>query len=163
MSINRRFAALGMCGCLGFFGFLLLATHPTFAQSPARRALATAKSLACVFPVYATGSWKNGQPQAEVKTTTLSLLFDSINTEDGTARVAGAFGPSDIIVRLSQGNLHLMQVFDAGPLYTTTVFDKETSSGKLQAVHTRHEYTDISLPGFTSRPEQYYGECEVRP
>src|SRR5450631_1075563 len=92
MSINRRCGALGICG---FLGFLFLATHPTYAQSPARRALATAKSLACVFPVYATGSWKNGQPQAEVKTTRLSLLFDSINTEEGTARVAGAFGPSD--------------------------------------------------------------------
>ena len=23
------------------------------------------------------------------------------------------------------------------------------------------EYTDVSLPGFTSRPEQYYGDCEV--
>jgi hypothetical protein len=27
------------------------------------------------------------------------------------------------------------------------------------AVHTRHEYTDISLPGFTSRPEMYIGDC----
>jgi len=31
--------------------------------------------------------------------------------------------------------------------------------GKLRAVHTRHEYTEVSLPGFTSRPEQYYGDC----
>jgi len=28
-------------------------------------------------------------------------------------------------------------------------------------VHTRHEYTEVRLPGFTSRPEQYYGECEI--
>jgi hypothetical protein len=31
----------------------------------------------------------------------------------------------------------------------------------MRAVHTRHEYTMISLPGFTSRPEQYYGECAI--
>jgi hypothetical protein len=41
------------------------------------------------------------------------------------------------------------------------VFDKETRAGRLQAVHTRHEYTAVSLPGFTSRPEQYYGDCEA--
>ena len=23
------------------------------------------------------------------------------------------------------------------------------------------EYIDVVMPGFTSRPEQYYGECEV--
>jgi hypothetical protein len=41
------------------------------------------------------------------------------------------------------------------------VFDKENTPGKYKAVHTRHEYTEVSLPGFTSRPEQYYGECEI--
>ena len=67
------------------------------------------------------------------------------------------------MARLTEGTLHLMTIDNAGPLYVTTVFDKETPGGKLKAVHTRHEYTDVSLPGFTSRPEQYYGECEVGP
>ena len=31
------------------------------------------------------------------------------------------------------------------------------------AVHTRHEYTDVLLIGFTSRPEQYYGDCAIGP
>jgi hypothetical protein len=48
-----------------------------------------------------------------------------------------------------------------GVLRITTVFDKQNSPGKFKAVHARHEYTDVSLPGFTSRPEQYYGECEL--
>ena len=54
-----------------------------------------------------------------------------------------------------------MQSFRDGPLYITTVFNKESRAGKLKAVHTRHEYADVALPGFTSSPEQYYGECEV--
>jgi hypothetical protein len=29
------------------------------------------------------------------------------------------------------------------------------------AVHTRHEYTDTRLVGFTSRPELYIGDCAV--
>ena len=95
-----------------------------------------------------------------MKTAALSLRFEAIDADEGTARIIGMFGPSDIIVRLSAGTLHFVQVFSAGPLYTTTVFPKETRGRKLQAVHTRHEYTEVSLPGFTSRPEQYYGECE---
>ena len=67
----------------------------------------------------------------------------------------------EIIVRLSAGTLHLVQSSSGGPLYVTTVFPEQTPDGKLKAVHTRHEFTALSLPGFTSRPEQYYGACEI--
>jgi hypothetical protein len=131
------------------------------AQAPARRALEGAKTLNCTFPLYATGTWTNAEPQAEVKTAKLAIRFDAIDLQDGTARMTGLLGPSYAIVRLTEGSLHLLTIDNAGPLYVTTVFDRETHDGKLRAVHTRHEYTDVSLPGFTSRPEQYYGECEV--
>ena len=108
-------------------------------------------------------SWTNGEPRGEIKPTTLSFAFDEIDSDEGTARIIGAFGPSEIIVRLSTGNLHFVQAFREGPLYTTTVFPRETRNGNLQAVHSRHEYTEVSLPGFTSRPEQYYGECAIGP
>ena len=39
-----------------------------------------------------------------------------------------------------------MQVFRTGPLYTTTVFDKD-AGGKLKAVHSRHEYFAVPLRG----------------
>ena len=59
------------------------------------------------------------------------------------------------------GYLHFIQSFLNGPLYTTTILEKKTPSGKYKAMHSRHEFTDFALPGFTSSPEQYYGECEV--
>ena len=155
MSIARYFGMLEVLIC-----FLLGSDTPN-AQRSAQNRLETATSVKCEFPLYATGTWTNGEPQAEVKTAKLSLGFDSIDTQGGTARNLGRFGNSDIVVRLSQGSLHFMLVGSSGPLYITTVFDKESRAGKLKAVHTRHEYTDVSLPGFTSRPEQYYGECEV--
>src|SRR5215468_6092510 len=127
---------------------LLLSTTNIHAQA-AREVLSTVKSLNCTFPGRATVTWRNGEAQAEIKTTPLSLRFEAINADEGTARVVGNFGPSDIIVRISLGTLHLVQIFNEGGLYTTTVFPKETRGGKLQAVHTRHEYTEISLPGFT--------------
>lgn len=125
------------------------------------RGLATANSLACAFTLISTGTWTNGQAEASLDTSTLEFRFEAINTQEATAEVIGPFGPSHIITRLSGDYLHFVQMLSAGPLYTTTVFNRETVDGKLMAVHTRHEYTDVSLIGFTSRPEQYYGDCEV--
>ena len=116
----------------------------------------------CTFSVYATGTWRDGRSQAEVLPSRFAVQFEAINVDEGTARVIGDYGPSDITVRLSTGTLHLMQSFSAGPVYLTTIFPKETASGRLQAVHTRHELTAVSLPGFTSKPEQDDGECEPR-
>jgi hypothetical protein len=123
--------------------------------------LAAVKTIKCTFPTMAIGTWTKGAPEAAVKPSKLSVGFDEIDADDGTARVVGDFGPSDIIVRLSNGTLHFLQSFREGPVYITTVFPKETRPGWLQAAHTRHEFTEVMLPGFTSRPEQYYGECEL--
>ena len=103
----------------------------------------------------------DGAPEAAVNPSKLVLLFDAINTDEGTAQLRNGSVGSDIIVRSSNGYLNLIQSFRSGPLYTTTVFDKETSGGKLKAVHSRHEYFTTPLPGATSSPEQYYGECEI--
>lgn len=120
------------------------------------------KTLRCKFSTLATGTWLNGTPRADVKPSTLSIGFDAIDVSDGTADTIGQFGPVHITVRLTGSTLHFMHMDNGGPLYLTTVFapgrDK-LPDGKLRAVHTRHEYTEVSLPGFTSRPEQYYGEC----
>lgn len=148
--------SLSVLGVLGGPGELLLS-----AQRPAQKTPARAKSLKCDFQTMTIGTWKDGAPVAEIKPSTLTVKFESIDADEGTARAIGTFGPSDIIVRLSSDTLHFVQSFREGPLYTTTIFPKETRNGKLQAVHTRHEYTEVSLPGFTSRPEQYYGECEI--
>jgi hypothetical protein len=116
-----------------------------------------------VFPTLATGDWTKGtgEVKGEIKRSNLSVSFDTINADEGTARLLGPYGSSDIIVRLSGGALHFVQMFREGPLYATTIFPSETVEGKLKAVHTRHELTEVSLPGFTSRPEQYYGDCEI--
>jgi len=142
---------------------LLTWSEAAYAQPRGADRLVKAQSLKCSFSLMTIGTSKNGEPQAEIKPATLSIGFDAINADEGTARVIGSFGPSDIIVKLAYGTLHFVQAFREGPLYVTTIFPKETRDGRLQAVHTRHEYTEVSLPGFTSRPEQYYGDCAVSP
>jgi hypothetical protein len=132
------------------------------AQRPAA-ALGSAGELRCTFKLYATGTWNVDEPSAQVQPSKLSVVFKEIDVQDGVATAVGPFGPSTIIARLSSGNLHLLEMAASGALYVTTVFAKEFRDGRLKAVHTRHEYTDVSLPGFTSRPEQYYGDCAVIP
>lgn len=123
--------------------------------------LAGATRLACAFGVMATGTWKDGAPESSVTPAKLTVSFNAVDTQDGTAEAVGDQGKSHITVRVLGSYLHFMQLDPYGALYVTTVFDRETRGGKLQAVHTRHEYTPVSLPGLTSRPEQYVGECDV--
>ena len=125
--------------------------------------LATVKELKCNFSVIASAEWVAGSPETSIARSTLLIEFEEIDTDEATAEIVGRFGPSHIITRLSESEdyLHFIQMF-RGPLYTTTVINRETKDGKLMAVHTRHEHTDVALAGFTSSPEQHYGECEAR-
>ena len=123
--------------------------------------LADVRSLDCNFALMSVGTWTDGAPEAQLDDSELSFQFEDVDTQEATAEVIGPFGPSHIITRHTGDYLHFLQMFSAGPLYSTTVFDRETVDGRLMAVHTRHEYTDVSLIGFTSRPEQYYGDCAV--
>ncbi len=125
--------------------------------------LAKATSLKCTFASMATGTWKEGEPVAATKPAKLVVSFNAVDTQDGTAEAVGDGGKSHITVRLVGPYLHLMQIDPYGALYVTTVIDSETRAGRLAAAHSRHEYTRVQLPGLTSRPEQYYGECEARP
>ena len=140
---------------------LALAPPPLDAQSQSR--LTTAQSIRCSFPIGASGTWTaDGTPQGAVKPTKLVLIFDQINVDEGTARLRSGSTGAEIAVKFAGGYLNFMQAFRTGPLYTTTVFDRETTAGKFKAVHSRHEYFSTPLPGATSNPEQYYGECEIQ-
>ena len=146
-------------GCL-----IVLLTSLLMPLAPAAQdRLLDATSLDCSFRVISTGTWTAGDASAEVEASTLSLRFEEIDTDGATAEIIGPYGASQIIVRQTGDYLHLVQMFTVGPLYTTTVIDRETVDGRMMAVHTRHEYTDTRLVGFTSRPEQYYGDCAVEP
>jgi hypothetical protein len=130
-------------------------------NAPAAR-LVNAKALSCEFTVMATGTWKDSVAEAASKPAALKLAFTSVNTEDGTADAVGDSGRAHITVRVIGNYLNLMQVDPYGALYVTTIFNTETKNGRHLAVHSRHEYTPVQLPGLTSRPEQYYGSCSVK-
>jgi hypothetical protein len=166
---RRRPVRAALSGTLGTVLAALLVAPlngaPAVLQSAAQRAaagrLAAAKSVTCVFSTMSVGDWKGGAATQEIRGAKVSIGFDAIDPDEGSARVLGAFGASDIVVRLNGGTLHLVQSFREGALYATTIFPYESRPGQFRAVHTRHEFTEVSLPGFTSRPEQYIGECEI--
>lgn len=147
-------ARAAVCGTLASLAFVPI--------TAGQQRIAAAKSIRCSFPRVAAGSWaENGAPDAAVKPSTLVLRFEAIEADDGTAQLRNGTVTSDVIVRRTGGYLHFMQSFRTGPLYTTTVFDKDGSGGPLKAVHSRHEYFPQPLAGATSSPEQYYGECDI--
>ena len=145
----------------------MLGSQTLSAQTPAPVALGDVQRLKCAFMLMATGTWEKGVPTAQVTKTTLSMQFGDIDVQGGTANVvdvsAVAAGAPHITVRLLGDSLHFLAMNTSGSVYLTTVFaDRESRSGaKFKAVHTRHEFTQVRLTGWTSRPEQYYGECEA--
>ena len=141
-----------------------LLAHPgdAFAQGSAlERRLAAATRIDCRFTALATGTWEGEVPSAAVTPVDIEAAFFDINVDEATAEAEGRFGATFIVVRYAHGYLHFMQMSDAGPLHLTTVLAQETSDGRLKAVQTRHEYSQTILPGFTSRPEMYVGDCAV--
>lgn len=139
---------------------MLLLSHP--GTVIAQHKLASIKGLRCSFTLKSTNTWTSaGEPEGKTAPSTLTLLFDEINSDDGTGQLRSGQMASEVIVRQSGIYLHLMQSFRTGPLYTTTVFDNETAPGQLKAVHSRHEFFPTPLPGITSSPEQYLGSCEI--
>ena len=148
---------------LGFA--LALAVTPAFAQLPTGGPLSGVQRLKCTFTLMTTGTWEKNAPSAEIAKSSLSMQFDAIDTQDGTANVTSVSSSSEgaphLTVRLLSDNLHFLAMNVSGSVYLTSVFaDRESKSGApFKAVHTRHEFTPVRLSGWTSRPEQYYGYC----
>lgn len=147
---------------------LILGAQTAHAQTPAAVTLADVQRMTCAFTVKALGTWgKDMAPTAEITPSKLSMVFDAIDTQDGTANVTDVTAPDGgaphITVRLLANNLHFLAMNISGSVYITTVFaDRDSrTSGAFKAVHTRHEFTPTRLTGWTSRPEQYYGQCEI--
>jgi len=152
---------------LSGIGRVVLATVLALAAAPAEaqvvsKALAGVTALKCAFTVLTTGTWeKTGDATSSTTPSTLTLEYEAIDTVDGSAEVKGLSGNLFITVRLVASNMHLLAIDNSGPVYLTTVFDSPGRPGRYKAAHSRHEFTPVSLPGFTSRPEQYVGDCEL--
>ena len=140
------------------------AARPTLAQSTEKNPLARVKSFKCSFPVYAVGAWKSGTPQAQIKQADqFTLTIDEIDTDSGSGRVTGTAGPVEVTALLTVSSLHFMERSVTGTLNITTIFVSDGGAKTFRAVHSRHDYLPMSIPGFTSEPTvtQNYGTCQA--
>jgi len=64
---------------------------------------------------------------------------------------------------LTVSSLHFMERTVTGTLNVTTVFVPAGENTPLRAVHSRHDYLPMSIPGFVSEPtvSQSYGTCDA--
>ena len=127
--------------------------------------LESAKSLKCSFSAATTARWENGEPQVQSKTSpnAFTLTITGIDTQEGTAQVAGGFGPGEhVTAKLVGSTLHFLDIGLNGALAVTTVFSKETHDGRVEAVYSRAAYTENGFGG-PSQPDvsQSYGDCEI--
>ena len=149
---------LGACGPALLAVALLMG--PGASQPAMQERLAAVTKLRCTFKQGAVGAWaKDGAANAAARATTLTLRLEAIDVDSGSAQVRTGSMTSEITVKQTGGYLHFMQTFRGGALYTTTVFD--TGGATFKAVHSRHEYFTVPVPGATSSPEQYYGDCQA--
>jgi hypothetical protein len=148
------FAALGV----------VLSLQSSHAQGPGKNPLALAKNLTCNFSVSASGSWKGGEPRAEIKAETISIELVAIDSEEGTAQLTGA-EPTHMTALLAANSLHFLERSLQGNLTVITVFSEPDPKGHYRAVRSRHNYLKMAIPGFVAEPtvSQQYGECEVKP
>jgi hypothetical protein len=143
---------------------VLARTPPAAAQTRVQtmaleKKLLAAKVLKCRFSTLSTGDWDGAKTKSAVAPSNLEITFTAIDVDEGTAEADGGYGNAFIAVKYAQGYLHFLQISDAGPLYVTTVLATETTPGHFKAIHTRHEFSPTKVPGFTSRPETYLGDC----
>lgn len=149
---------------LGLGAVSLAAPAPLLARAQAPVSLTDVTGLACEFSTITTGNWtKAGEASITPAPSTLTVEFNSINTTEGSANLKGGTGNLVITLMLLGGNLHLVVTNPGGALYLTTVTPAEARPGRYRAVHTRHELTEtaVVIPGYTSRPEMYLGDCAL--
>jgi hypothetical protein len=153
-------AGLVVAGALGS-SVGTAAQTPGAAEPP--NPLATVTALACRFPMAASATWKDGEPEPRTRAQEMRLDISSISVEDGTAEFRGTAGRAFVTAVLSGWSLYFVET-SVGQLNVTTVFAQEAAPNRLKAVHTRHGYLQMQVGSFIAEPavSQNYGDCEIR-
>ncbi len=116
----------------------------------AGQAHAAPRSIKCEFNDGVFRSWSE---TTKLVRDGLSLVFDSINANKGTARLIGNAGTADVMVAASTGHINFIEMTGSGNMNLTSVY---VFKSEMRAVHSRHV-------GSAERPmfSQYYGTCRA--
>ena len=130
---------------------------PTQASDPA--SLFQAQSVKCEWGQGTIVSWNEGRPLLEQGSfgKDAEIIFDSIDTQVGTARIIGNASAGDISVVETPVGLTFIEQATFGGMNFTTVFAHfvEPENVALAAVTSRH------LSFASPFPSQYHGTCVI--
>ena len=152
-----------------FSALLLLALQPVFIQgqttSPGAAAtsdaasLFQAQSIKCEWGQGTTASWNGGRPSLTQSSfgKDAGMVFDSIDTQAGTARIIGNAGAGDISVVVTPVGLTFIEQAGAGGLNFTTVFTHFVEPENVARVAVTSRHLGFSSPF----PSQYHGTCVI--
>ena len=133
---------------------------PTPTPASVDASLFQAQSIKCEWGQGTTALWNEGRPSLEQNSfgKDAGVVFDSIDTQAGTARIIGNAGAGDISVVVTPVGLTFIEQTGAGGLNFTTVFTHfvEPENVARAAVTSRH-ITLFASP-FSS---QYPGTCVI--
>ena len=116
--------------------------------------LVNTRSWRCDFPTAAVTDWLEERAEPEVITQNFTITIDNVDAANGTARIIGDTGASDLIVVSGAGVLHFLEGTGSGNMNVTTIFNASTPASQLKAVHSRH----VLILG-DPLPSQAYGYC----
>ena len=134
------------------FLFLFSGSSVAYANS----ALFNSQTLKCSFPEGVFTKWIDGKFSTEPSGGMSDIIFDSIDLNQGKARMIGNNGSSDVTVDAFLEAIHFTEHTVSGTRNTTSIFDKsvhDKGKTKFLAVYSRH----TSMLYFS----QYYGKCEL--
>ena len=141
-----------------FVSMLVCATATSGTTELAAR-LARAHSLRCTFSLSSTIWVRSGRRTAETTAEKGEVVYDSIDTAKGTARIIGNIGASNLVAwrEASSGSLWLREMTPSGNEVTTTIFPMYVEGGdEFVVIESRH-----SMVGQTVLGEEASGSCRV--
>jgi hypothetical protein len=119
-------------------------------------AAADPTTFACWFHEGTAHAYDNGQFAAE-KAAPLSFGVSGVNAGAQSAELRTERGTAALRLVQAVNATHFLEVATEGYLNITTIYDKDETSGKYPAVHSRHL-------GILGQPvvTQYQGFCEAK-
>ena len=151
-----------------FSTLLLLTLQPVFIQgqttSPGAAAtsdadaLFQAQSIKCEWGQGTTARWNEGRPSLKQASWDAGIVFDSIDTQAGTARIIGNVGAGDISVMVTPVGLTFIEQTGVGGLNFTTVFKHFVEPENVARVSVTSRHITIFGSPF---PSQYHGTCVI--
>ena len=107
--------------------FILLFTFSTsyfsFAEEKAAfKKLITTKCLKCEFGIGASAIWEQGQLKLKKDELNTTIIFDSIDTEKGKARMIANQGSADVMVIATFRSITFIEQTGGGNISFTSIF-----------------------------------------